>query len=124
MSSAFSKYSTNKISALRLKITSTSDATHHLLTSLVLLQHQPLSCSSEQSLNTKLQKLSFRPQTNTAYDLDPVPTSLLKQCLSVLLPTTANIINLSPSSGTFPDQFKHCVIKPLLKKSNLHRESL
>jgi hypothetical protein len=72
----------------------------------------------------KLQKLSFHPQTLTYCDLDPIPTSLLKQCLSVLLPSITNIVNLSLSSGTFPDQFKHSVIKPLLKKSNLDRESL
>ena len=33
-------------------------------------------------------------------------------------------VNPSLSSGTFPDQFKHSVIKPLLKKCNLDRESL
>ena len=38
--------------------------------------------------------------------------------------TITNIVNLSFSSGTFPDQFKHSVIKPLLKKSNLDHKRL
>ena len=61
---------------------------------------------------------------DTFCDLDPIPTSLLKQCLPALLPTITNIINLSLSSGTFPDQFKACSILPLLKKSNLNKEEL
>jgi len=38
--------------------------------------------------------------------LDPISTSLLKQCLSALRPTLTNIVNPSHVSGTFPDQFK------------------
>jgi hypothetical protein len=66
--------------------------------------------------------LSQSPATDC--DLDPIPTSLLKQCASVLLPTITNIINLSLSSGIFPDQFKSCSVHPLLKKPNLNREDL
>ena len=60
--------------------------------------------------------------SDTFCDLDPIPTSLLKQCLPVLLPTITNIINLSLSSGTFPDQFKICSVLPLLKKYDLDKE--
>lgn len=66
--------------------------------------------------------LSQSPDTNC--DLDPIPTSLLKQCSSVLLPTITKIINLSLSTGIFPDQFKSCSVHPHLKKSNLDRENL
>jgi len=62
--------------------------------------------------------------SNSFSDLDPIPTSLLKQCLSALLPTLTNIINLSLVSGTFPDQFKSCSVIPLLKKYNLDKEDL
>jgi len=66
--------------------------------------------------------LSQSPDTNC--DLDPIPTSLLKQCSSVLVPTITKIINLSLSSGIFPDQFKHCSVHPHLKKSSLDKENL
>jgi len=62
--------------------------------------------------------------SNSFSDLDPIPTSLLKPCLSTLLPTLTNIINLSLVSGTFPDQFKSCSVIPLLKKYNLDQEDL
>jgi len=58
--------------------------------------------------------------THLTLSLDPMPTSLLKQCL----PTLTNIINISLVSGTFPDQFKSCSIIPLLKKCNLDKEDL
>ena len=66
--------------------------------------------------------LSQSPDTNC--DLDPIPTSLLKQCSSVLLPTITQIINLSLSTGIFPDQFKHCSVHPHLKKPKLDKENL
>src|SRR6218665_2798204 len=39
---------------------------------------------------------------NKQYELDPIPTSLLKDCASVLVPVITKIINLSLSSGNFP----------------------
>jgi len=38
------------------------------------------------------------------------------------LPTITNIINLSLSTGIFPDQFKNCSVHPHLKKSNLDKD--
>jgi len=57
--------------------------------------------------------LSQSPDTNC--DLDPIPTFLLKQCSHILLHTITNIINLSLSTGIFPDQFKHCSVNPHLQ---------
>jgi hypothetical protein len=57
--------------------------------------------------------------SNSFCDLDPLPTSLLKQCLPSLLPTITHIINLSLSTGVFPDKFKSVI--PLLRKYNLDR---
>ena len=57
-------------------------------------------------------------------DLDPLPTFLLKRCSRALSTTITNIINLSVSTGTFPDSFKHSVLTPLLKKPSLDKEVL
>ena len=51
-------------------------------------------------------------------ELNPIPTSLLKQ----ILPSTSeiiNIINISLRDGVFPESLKKAPIKPLLKKVNL-----
>ena len=112
---------TDKISTLRLKIASASDA--------ISCPHFPCPPSAPATLlhfrtvsQDEVAKAFLSSSDNC--DLDPVPTSLLKQCLSVLPPTITNIVNLPLSSGTLPDQFKHSVIKPLLTKSYLDRESL
>jgi len=57
--------------------------------------------------------LSQSPDTNC--DLDPIPTSLLKQCSHILFPTITNIINPSLSTGIFPDQLKTVLFILILK---------
>ena len=52
---------------------------------------------------------------------DTLPTWLLKEHLEVMLPVITDIVNLSLSTGVFPDQMKYASVKPLLKKSGLHR---
>src|SRR6218665_3996230 len=60
---------------------------------------------------------------NKQCELDPIPTSLLKDCASVLLPVITQIINLSLSTLNFPFSFKHSLVIPLLKKANLDKET-
>ena len=51
--------------------------------------------------------------------LDPMPTSLLKNSLDVVLPTITDIINTSLITGVFPSTIKSAVVIPLLKKPTL-----
>ena len=51
--------------------------------------------------------------------LDSIPTSLLIDCLDVMLPVITKIINTSLQSGYFPDLWKNAVVNPLLKKAGL-----
>ena len=48
--------------------------------------------------------------------LDPVPTSLVVECMDELLPIITLIINLSLQSGHFLEVWKEAIITPLLKK--------
>jgi hypothetical protein len=61
---------------------------------------------------------------NKNCDLDPIPTSLVKQCSNVLIPVLTKIVNLSLISGEFPCSFKQSIVSPLLKKPTLDKESL
>ena len=54
-------------------------------------------------------------------ELDPVPTSLLMECL---LPTLTQIVNDSLTCGIFPQIHKSAVVKPLLKKPTLDHNNL
>ena len=56
---------------------------------------------------------------NKNCDLDPVPTSLLKQIPPSIIPLIADIINSSLRVGIFPESFKRALVRPLLKKPDL-----
>ena len=62
--------------------------------------------------------------SNTFCGLDPIPISFLEQCLSAHLPTLTTMINMSLSTGVFPDECTACSVIPLLKKCNLDKEDL
>ena len=51
--------------------------------------------------------------------LDPMPTSLVINCIDVLLPVITRIINLSLESGSFASNWKSALVNPLLKKTGL-----
>ena len=57
-------------------------------------------------------------------ELDPIPTSLLKQCLPAILPSIVTIINTSLDLGIVPEAMKTAAVRPTLKKSNLNSECL
>ena len=57
--------------------------------------------------------------SSTTCASDPIPTSLLKDCIEILLPTITHIINCSLAEAEVPDSFKLAIIKPLLKKETL-----
>lgn len=54
--------------------------------------------------------------------LDPLPTSLLKECLTELLPVLTKMVNLSLAEGVVPARFKEAIVLPLLKKLTLDCE--
>ena len=53
----------------------------------------------------------------TTCALDPVPASLLVNCLDELIPIITIMINTSLATGHFPDDWKRVLVKPLLKKA-------
>ena len=70
----------------------------------------------------ELRKLICSGNTKSCL-LDPIPTSLLKECLDVLLPILVRIVNLSFASNTFPKALKIAMVIPLLKKIILDYEN-
>lgn len=57
-------------------------------------------------------------------DLDPIPTSLLKSCIDVLVKPITSIVNMSLKEGNFPSAFKTAHVTPLLKKATLDKEEM
>jgi hypothetical protein len=59
---------------------------------------------------------------NKSCGLDPLPTSLLKDCLDTVIKPITKIVNLSLSLGDVPASMKKAIVKPLIKKVGLLHE--
>ena len=62
--------------------------------------------------------------SSSSCELDPIPTWLLKECLSDVLPSLTKIVNLSLQNGIVPIELKKAIVRPLLKKATLDPDSL
>lgn len=53
---------------------------------------------------------------------DPMPTSLVKSCMSLLQHILLHIINISLSNNVFPHQLKTALVTPIIKDENKNAE--
>ena len=74
---------------------------------------------SEEDVNRIICKLP-----NKSCSLDVIPTWLLKQCISPIIPPLTAIINLSFTSGEFPVSLKQAIVTPIIKKASLDLNQL
>lgn len=77
-------------------------------------------CSFQEIEESDVRKLVKMGKATTC-STDPIPSKLVKQHLDTLLPLLTRFVNLSLCSGSFADEWKTAVIKPLLKKKGLDR---
>ena len=113
----FGRYFTDKIAKLRSGLLSTdvdTPVTSSYKNKLVSFR----TISEEEVLKI------IKSTPNKSCDLDPIPTSLLLDCISVLLTPITNIVNYSLQEGSFPCCFKTAHVTPLLKKAGLDRNIL
>ena len=113
LANEFSDYFEAKITKIRAKFPSTSKFNEYDKTVDVtpLTSFQPLS-------NEDIRKLILSAAPKS-YSLDPIPTSLLKDCIKLLLPSISKVINMSLIQGEMPEGFKHAVVTPLPKKTDV-----
>jgi len=56
--------------------------------------------------------------------LDPIPTTLLLDCIDIMIPTLTTIINKSITEHKFPTDLKTALVSPLIKKPSLEQNDL
>ena len=112
LANEFSDYFEEKIIKIRAKIPSTSKFHDYDKTVDVtpLTSFEPLS-------NEDIRKLILSAAPKSC-SLDPIPTSLLKDCIEILLPSIGKVINMSLIQGEMPEGFKHAVVTPMPKKTD------
>ena len=66
------------------------------------------------TLSEEVKKTIMGMQSKTC-KLDQIPTNKLKQVLQSFLPSLTKIVNLSLNSGTFNENWKTAIVRPLIK---------
>ena len=107
----FSNFFVDKITIIRSKFPDDNELRNVYPSYDIIFLMNTLTLATE----AEIKKLTMKSKS-TSSDLDPFPTSLLKDCLDVLIEPITSIINKSLQKGVFPDQFKKAYIRPLLKK--------
>ena len=107
----FSNFFVDKITIIRLKLSDDNELRNVHPSYEIIFLMNTLTLATVEEINKLIMK-----SKSTSSDLDPFPTSLLKDCLDVLIEPITSIINKSLQEGVFPEQFKKAYIKPLLKK--------
>jgi len=108
----------NKISTIRNEIDHTDSACDPVPDVTLPAGCSTLECFkqlTEKEVSTLISSSAKKHCT-----LDPMPTSVVTDCLDVLLPVITKIINSSLAHGYFPTTWKKALIKPILKKPGLH----
>ena len=65
----------------------------------------------------EIQKLMLSSLAKSC-DLYPIPKSVLKNCLDILLTPITDIINISMETSTFPQHLEKAHVRPLLNKKS------
>ena len=65
---------------------------------------------------------NFSSSETKTCSLDPIPTSLVKECADVLKTHISNIKHYSLKEGSFLNCFKTAYVTPLLKKPSMYRD--
>ena len=115
----FSEFFQSKISKIRSDHDSQSCASHPL--------GKPFGgvpLPSFTSVSDKIVREILNKSAPNTCDLDPIPSSLLFECLDTMLPTPTAVINKSLTSGIFFKVYKAAIVKPVLKKSSLDHNDL
>jgi hypothetical protein len=74
----------------------------------------PLEMFSELTTNDVIKMV--KDVKNKQCRLDPIPTKILKQNITILAPTIRKMVNLSLLSGCFAEKWKEAIVTPLQKK--------
>ena len=80
--------------------------------------HLPRMLSFRAVSQGEIRRLLGKAKPTTCV-LDTIPTKLLKAHQDAFLPLVTKLINLSLTTGVFPDTWKKTIVRPLLKKSGL-----
>ena len=110
----FCEYFVHKVEKIRSGFDETSAA--HSCNARVEVAH-PFT-DFEMLTHENVEKLVLCAPVKTCAS-DSLPTCIVKECISEIVPVFTHILNSSLQSGYFPNEFKRAIVVPLLKKVGL-----
>ena len=116
----FNQYFIDKIESIRSTLT---DEEHGQLPDLQPSVAAPSLLQFEPATEEEIKKIISSSPTKSS-GRDPIPTTILKQNIDVLVPAITTIVNRSLADGHVPVELKGAAVLPLLKKANLDKEVL
>jgi hypothetical protein len=115
LANQFNDFFTNKIETIRASFVELDPPIDEPVNCMAeLWNFSPVTTDDVRRIITKSPSKSCR--------LDPIPTSVLKDCLDAILPLITCIVNASITTAIVPRDFKTALISPSLKKLNLDFE--
>ena len=116
LAKCFNKFFISKIANIRDSLT----AKQVQLQSPPVLHQSIVPCmDSFRLLSDKEVAVIVRKSPTKTCEADQIPTTLFKDILPHIVPLLREIVNKSLQTGTFPDDLKVALVRPLLKKINL-----
>ena len=116
----FASFFHNKIQKLYSSLTCTG---HQSTQQLEQNDLHPANLSTLLPANEEEIKKLLRSAKPKSCDLDPIPSHLLRQCETLVIPTLTDIVNKSLTCG-MPSKMKQAIVTPLLKKPTLSSDEL
>ena len=107
----FSKYFVDKIETIRSKFPNKVQNISQVQKPKIRSKINVFERASEDEI-----KKLILSSSSKSCDLDPIPTSVLKNCHDILITLITDIINISMGTSTFPQHFKEAHVRPLLKQ--------
>ena len=118
LAESFSLFFRNKIQNIRNNISTSSPSVRcsSPLSSVPSCSLNSFSFTTEAEVKNIIRSMSTK-----SCDLDPIPTWLLKRNLDTLVKSITSIVNLPLKSCCVPNNLKHALVSPLLKKQSLDK---
>ena len=116
--SIFIKHFTNKVEKLRANI-----ASEHVTSTLVTGTTAATFSSFEKVSQLTVIECILNSALKS-FELYPIPSKLLVECLDSILPFITDLFNSSLASGIFPQYFRLALVTPILKKRCLDHNDL
>ena len=116
----FASFFNNKIQKLHSSLTGTG---HQSTQQLEQNDLHPANLSTLLPANEEEIKKLLRSAKPKTCDLDPIPSHLLRQCETLVIPTLTDIVNKSLTCG-MPSKMKQAIVTALLKKPTLNSDEL